>query len=68
MVLETTTIDRLFFELSQFATVRTLTEIRLVAENDRLRTLIQGVIHRCEPSGIVGDDPHFFYELAAVFE
>lgn len=65
--METPAIDKLFLELSQFTRAKTQRERQLEARVDNLRTLIQGVIQRCEPSGYVGQDGQYLKELCEEF-
>lgn len=66
--LETSVIDALYCELSQITKAKSARELSLEYQNKCLRSLIQGVIQRCEPSGYVGQDGQYLKELCSVFE
>lgn len=62
------TLDKLFLELSELTTVKTKRELRLEERVTRLLRLIQGVIQRCEPLGLVGEDRHYLKDLCDEFK
>lgn len=62
------TIDKLFLELSELTQVKTKRELYLEERVTRLLRLIQGVIQRCEPSGLVGQDSKYLEGLYEEFK